>query len=76
MEDIVTNVAEKVGERVNLLDVVEKGNWQMHGIDRYIDLITSSGTIRIWSEAAFLVNAGEARGINYSTEYPDKRGGV
>ena len=34
-------IAEKMGERVNLMDVVEKGNRQMHGIDRYVDLITS-----------------------------------
>lgn len=76
IDDIVSIVAEKIGERVDLLDVVEKGNRQMHGIDRYVDLITSSGTVRIWSEAAFLVNIGEARGINYSNEYPDKRGGI
>lgn len=75
-KDIVSLVAEKVGERVDLMNVVEKGNRQMHGIDRYVDLITSSGTIRIWSDAAFLVNVGEARGINYSTEYPDKQGGI
>ena len=75
-DDILSIVAEKVGGRVDLLDVVEKGNRQQHGIDRYVDLITSNGTIRIWSEAAFLVNVGEARGINYSLEYPDKKGGI
>jgi hypothetical protein len=75
-EDIVSIVAEKIGKRVDLLDVVEKGNRQMHGIDRYVDLITSAGTIRIWSDAAFLVNVGEAKGLNYSTQYPDKNGGI
>lgn len=75
-DDLVSIVAEKTGKPIDLLDVVEKGNRQMHGIDRYVDLITSKGTIRIWSEAAFLVNVGEARGINYSTQYPDKRGGI
>ena len=65
-DDILTIVAEKVGGRVDLFDVVEKGNRQQHGIDRYVDLVTSSGTVRIWSEAAFLVNVGEAKGINYS----------
>lgn len=75
-DDILSIVAEKVGERVDLFDVVEKGNRQQHGIDRYVDLVTSSGTIRIWSEAAFLVNVGEAKGINYSLEYPDKKGGI
>lgn len=75
-DHILSIVAEKVGARVDLLDVVEKGNRQMHGIDHYVDLITSAGTIRIWSEAAFLVNVGEAKGINYSLEYPDKQGGI
>lgn len=73
---ILSIIAEKLGERVDLLDVVEKGNRQMHGIDRYVDLKTTSGIIRIWSEAAFLVNVGEACGLAYSTEYPDKEGGI
>lgn len=73
---ILEVVAEKVGERVDLLDVVERGNRQMHGIDRYVDLKTTAGTIRIWSEAAFLVNVGEACGLAYSTAYPDKEGGI
>ena len=75
-DNIISVIAEKTGAPVDLLDVVAKGNRQMHGIDRYIDLVTSSGTFRIWSEDAFLINVGEARGINYSTEYPDKRGGI
>lgn len=69
-------IAEKTGERVDLMDVVEKGNRQMHGIDRYVDLKTSKGTIRISSQEAFLMNVGEAQGLNYSTSYPDLRNGV
>lgn len=75
-ENIVSLVAEKTGAEVDLMDVVEKGNRQMHGIDRYVDLVTSAGTVRIWSKEAFLVNVGEARGLNYSTSYPDMQGGV
>lgn len=75
-DGILSIVAEKLGERVDLLDVVEAGNRQQHGIDHYVDLITSQGTIRVESEAAFLVNVGEANGINYSLEYPDKQGGI
>lgn len=75
-DHLVSIVAEKVGERVDVLDVVEKGNRQMHGIDQYVDLITTAGTIRIGSEAAFLINIGEAKGINYSLDYPEKRGGI
>lgn len=74
--DIVSLVAEKLGQPVDLLDVVERGNRQMHGIDRYVDICTTRGTIRIWSEAAFLINVGEPCGLNYSLDYPDKRGGI
>lgn len=74
--DIVSLVAEKVGQSVNLLDVVEKGNRQMHGIDRFVDIVTSQGTVRIWSKDAFLVNIGEPCGLNYSLQYPDKKGGI
>ncbi len=69
-------VAEKTGRRVDILDVVEKGNRRMHGIDRYVDMITSHGTIRIWSKDAFLVNIGSADGLDYSTSMPDKSGGI
>ena len=48
----------------------------MHGIDRYVDMITSHGTIRIWSKDAFLVNIGSADGLDYSTSMPDKSGGI
>jgi len=75
-DEICSIVAEKMGERVDLLDVVEMGNRQQHGIDRYVDLVTSDGTFRIWSGAAFLVNIGEAKGLNYSLNYPDKQGGI
>ncbi len=75
-DDIVSIIAEKIGERVDILDVVEQGNRQMHGIDRYVDVITSKGTLRITSDTAFLINLGEARGINYGLNYPDKRGGI
>ena len=75
-DDILSIVAEKTGERIDLLDVVPRGNRQMHGIDRYIDIVTSNGTFRIWSNEAFLINVGEACGLNYSTNYPDKCGGI
>lgn len=74
--DIVSLVAEKVGQPVDLLDVVEKGNRQMHGIDRFVDIVTSQGIVRIWSKDAFLVNIGEPCGLNYNLQYPDKRGGI
>ena len=69
-------IAEKVGGRVNLSDVVEKGNRHMHGIDRYVDVSTSKHTMRIWSKDAFLITLGEPDGLPYSTTYPDIAGGV
>lgn len=74
--DIVGVVAEKLGQPVDLLDVVEGGARQMHGIDRYVDILTTGGTVRIWSPTAFLVNVGEPCGLNYSTDRPDPRGGI
>lgn len=76
LDDITGIVAEKTGERVNLMDVVERGARRMHGIDRYVDVVTDRGTLRIWSETAFLINVGKASGLDYSTEYPDMQGGI
>lgn len=76
LDDITSIVAEKTGARVNLMDVVERGARQMHAIDRYVDLITDRGTLRIVSDAAFLVNVGKASGLDYSTDYPDMQGGI
>lgn len=74
--DVVDYVAEKTGERVDLLDVVERGNRRMHGIDRYVDVVTSRGTLRIWSDTAPLVEVGEPCGIGYAESYPDPQGGL
>lgn len=74
--DIKRVIAEKIGERVDVMDVVKGGNRQMHGIDRYVDVETASATYRIWSREAFLVGVGEAGGINYSTDYPSLDGGI
>ena len=76
VENILSIIAEKTGAPVDLLDVVEKGNRQMHGIDRYVDLVTSDGIYRIWSEDAFLVQVGELQALNYSTAKPDMHRGI
>lgn len=75
-EELLGIVAEKTGERIDLLDVVERGNRRMHGIDRYVDITTSHGTFRIWSPTASLVELGEPCGIGYDTTYPDSKGGI
>ena len=69
-------MAEKTGGRVDLLDVVPGGNRQMHGIDRYVDLVTRRGTLRITSPDALLVVVGERNALNYSTQLPDLRQGI
>jgi hypothetical protein len=75
-EGIKSIIAEKLGCRVDVLDVVKAGNRQMHGIDRYVDLITEKGTIRITSLDAPLVVIGERNAINYSLELPDIQKGI
>jgi hypothetical protein len=69
-------VAEKLGCRVDVLDVVKGGNRQMHGIDRYVDLVTEKGTIRITSLDAPLVVIGERNALNYSLDLPDLKKGI
>lgn len=75
-EDMVSVVAEKTGGRVDLLDVVPGGNRQMHGIDRYVDVVTRNGTLRITSPDALLVVVGERNALNYSTLQPDLGEGI
>jgi hypothetical protein len=74
--EVVSVIAEKMGEPVDMMDVVEGGNRQMHGIDRYIDIITTKGAIRITSLDAPLVVIGERNTLNYSTALPDINQGI
>ncbi|GHT16827.1 hypothetical protein FACS1894189_1500 [Planctomycetales bacterium] len=69
-------IVEKMGCRVNVLDVVESGNRQMHCIDNYVDLVTDKGTIRITSLDAPVVAIGERNALNYSASQPDITKGV
>jgi hypothetical protein len=75
-DDVTAIIAEKMGMPVDVSDVVEGGNRQMHAIDNYIDLVTPKGTVRITSIDAPVVAIGERRGINYSTQLPDLKQGV
>jgi hypothetical protein len=75
-EDIVSVFVEKLGYRVDVLDVVEGGNRQMHGIDRYVEVVTTKGTLRITSLDAPVVAFGERNAIHYSTELPDLNKGI
>ena len=69
-------LAEKTGFMVDVMDVVEGGNRQMHAIDNYINIITDKGTVRIISLDAPLAAIGERKMLNYSTNLPDISGGV
>ncbi len=75
-EHLTGLVAEKIGSRVDLMDVAAGGNRQMHGIDRYVDLVTADGTLRVTSPDALLLSVGERHGMAYSTERPDLSQGV
>jgi len=69
-------LAEKTGCMVDVSDVVEGGNRQMHAIDNYIDIVTKKGTIRITSLDAPVVLIGQRKMLNYSKELPDLNDGV
>jgi hypothetical protein len=75
-EEVVSVFAEKMGEKVDVMDVVEGGNRQMHGIDRYVDIVTAKGAIRITSLDAPVVAIGERNALNYSTFLPDLSQGI
>jgi len=68
--------AEKTGGMVDVSDVVQGGNRQMHAIDNYIDIITEKGTVRITSLDAPIAVIGERKMLNYSTQLPDLKQGV
>lgn len=68
--------ARKTGHPVNLMDVIEGGNRQMHAIDDHVDLETEYGTLRITSLDSPLIVAGERNALNYSAELPDLNKGV
>jgi len=73
---ILKILADKMGFPVDVTDVVKGGNRQMHAIDNHIDIVTTTGTIRITSLDAPLVNIGTPRMLNYSKTLPDITGGV
>lgn len=75
-EQILSVVAEKTGERVDVLDVVKNGARQMHGIDEYVDIITTNGSVRITSYDAPVVAIGERNALNFSKRLPDITKGV
>ncbi|GAB1359539.1 hypothetical protein MASR1M31_13240 [Porphyromonadaceae bacterium] len=67
---------EKLGQPINVMDVVEGGNRQMHGVDNYVDIVTEKGTIRITSLDAMLASIGECATLNFSLAQPDIKQGV
>ena len=69
-------LVEKTGFMVDVCDVVEGGNRQMHAVDNYLDIITEKGTVRITSLDAPIVAIGERKMLNYSKNLPDVSQGV
>ena len=69
-------LAEKTGFMVDMMDVVARGNRQLHAIDRYIEIVTNKGTVRITSLDAPLVVIGECKMLNYATQLPDLSKGI
>ena len=75
--NVVSVIVEKLGYRVDVMDVIVGGGRNMHGIDRYVDIVTSAGTVRITSlDAPVVVPGGKMSAINYSTNPPDIKKGI
>jgi hypothetical protein len=74
--DVVSVLADKMSMPVDVSDVAPGGNRQMHGIDRYVDIVTGKGIIRITSLDASVFSVGERRAMNYSLYYPDIHAGI
>ncbi|WP_353129526.1 DUF5054 domain-containing protein [Parapedobacter pyrenivorans] len=74
--DVISVFADKLGMPVDVLDVVEGGNRQMHGVDNHFDIVTGKGVIRITSLDAPVASIGDRRAMNYSLYYPDINGGI
>lgn len=75
-KNIVKVFVEKLGERIDVMDVIKGGNRQMHAIDRYVDLVTTRGTIRITSLDANIVAIGERTALDFNTKQPDITKGI
>ena len=69
-------LARKVGEWVDVMDVVERGARRQHGVDDEVRLVTEAGTLRIRPREAFLLNVGKEFGLSYDKTLPDLAGGV
>ncbi len=70
-ENVTQMLVEKTGRPVDVLDVVESGNRLMHGIDRYVDILTTGGRIRITSQDALLISIGGRNLLRYPAVQPD-----
>lgn len=75
-EQITKIVVEKMGQEVDVMDVVEGGNRQMHGIDNYVEFTTKNGRIRITSMDAMIATLGKCETLYFTTEQPDLSKGV
>lgn len=75
-EDVTSIEVEKTGQLIDVTNVAEGGNRQMHGIDRHVLIHTSRGDWRISSLDALLVAVGQRDLLNYSDRQPDLSGGV
>ena len=75
-EDVTSIEVEKTGQLIDVTNVAEGGNRQMHGIDRHVLIHTSRGDWRICSLDALLVAVGQRDLLNYSDRQPDLSGGI
>jgi hypothetical protein len=74
-ENITGIFVEKMGHTVNVKEVIEGGNPRMMAVDRYVDLVTAKGTIRVTSYDVPLLLTGDRSNMSYKLK-PDVSKGV
>ncbi|MDR1382407.1 MAG: DUF5054 domain-containing protein [Planctomycetaceae bacterium] len=75
-KDVEKILVEKMGQPIDVTDIVDGGSRQMHAVDRYVDVICRQGTVRITSLDVPLVTVGSRDIFDYPADKPDLNGGI
>jgi len=68
-------VVDKLGQTVDVREVVSKGGRELHGIDRFAESRDADGRFRVSSDEALLVAPGRRDLLVFDDRLPDPRGG-
>jgi hypothetical protein len=75
-KDVEKILIEKMGELVDVRDIVDGGSKQMHAIDRYIDVACKEGVLRITSPDVPLITVGSRDIFDYPEGGPNLNNGI